>query len=216
MIDENNKYEALKREKKKRRRELIFIFLIFAIVFCLFYIRNRFFGTTNDYPVFFGILYIIIILILLLTFLIIRNVVKFFFERRRRKSGTKLRTKLSLAFILLSLIPTMLLFFASVSILKTSIESWFSSQVEMSLSESYKIAEIYYENVKAKSAHDVDVLNSYLLKKSLLNPSQNFTDDLLEILKEKRKELNFDAVELILQDNIVIKLEGENFPDEGY
>jgi two-component system nitrogen regulation sensor histidine kinase NtrY len=217
MIEEKEKKLAEIREQKKRKREFFFIILIIGIISSLFYLKNRFFASTNDYPVFFGILYVIIILILLLAFLVIRNFVKLFFEHKKKRVGSKLRTKLSLAFVLLSLIPTMLLFFASVSILKTSIESWFSSQVEKSLSESYQIAETYYEDIKLKSANDVNVLNSYI--SNINKPTEDsgdFTKDLLKILKQKQKELGFNAVELILKDNIVIKLEGEEFPVEGY
>jgi two-component system nitrogen regulation sensor histidine kinase NtrY len=216
MNEENEKNLAAVKEKRKRKREFILIILILCVLFFLFYIKTRFFGPTNEYPVFFGILYSIIILILLLAFLVIRNFVKLFWERKKRRSGSRLRIKLSLAFVLLSLIPTMLLFFASVSILKTSIESWFSSQVEKSLSESYHIAEAYYDNIKKRSAHDVDVLNSYILKRN--KPSKDnddFTADFIKVLKEKKEELNFDAVELILQDNIVIK-QGEVLSSEGY
>ena len=217
MSEEQERYEVITREKRKRKREYFIIALIVAIVFTLFYLRHRFFASADNYPVFFGVIYIIIILILLLAFLVIRNFVKLFLESKKRKSGSRLRTKLSLAFVLLSLIPTMLLFFASVSILKTSIESWFSTQVEKSLSESYQIAEAYYENIKEKVAYDVDIINKYISKTNKPEEdSPDFTNDLLSILKLKQSELNLDAVELILQDNIVIKIKGENFPEEGY
>ncbi len=182
MKEENEKEIAARKEKRKRKRELSLIIFIISIIIFLSFLQSRFFRITGDYPYinnlsYFGIIHIIIILILVLAFLVIRNLVKLFFEHKKKRAGSRLRTKLSLAFILLSLIPTLLLFIASVSILKASIESWFSSQVEESLEESYEIAQTYYENVKTRSKRDANLLSGYVSK--IKNTSDDFTSELL-------------------------------------
>jgi hypothetical protein len=68
------------------------------------------------------------------------------FEKKKKVLGSKLRTKLVLAFITLSLVPTILLFFIATRFITSSIERWFSIQVEGSLQESLVVAQIYYQN----------------------------------------------------------------------
>ena len=60
--------------------------------------------------IFFLLINLNLILLVLLVFLVTRNLVKLIFERRRGILGSRLRTRLVLAFVSLSLFPTMLLF----------------------------------------------------------------------------------------------------------
>ena len=94
-----------------------------------------------------------IILLLLLVFLILRNVVKLIFERKKKVLGAKLKTKLVVAFITLSLVPTILLFFIATHFITSSIESWFSVQVEGSLQESLVVAQVYYQDHASNALH---------------------------------------------------------------
>ncbi len=89
----------------------------------------------------FGLINIIILLIILLVYLVFRNIAKLLMERSQNVAGARLRTKLVLAFVGLSLVPTMLLFFVSAGFITNSIESWFSEQVETSLDESMEVAQ---------------------------------------------------------------------------
>ncbi len=93
----------------------------------------------------FVIININILLILLLIFLIVRNLVKLIFEDKRRLLGAKLRTKLVIAFVALSLIPTLALFFVSFQFLKTSLDYWFDVKVEKSLDDALVVGRTYYE-----------------------------------------------------------------------
>ena len=76
----------------------------------------------------------------------IRNLVKLIFERKRKVLGAKLRTKLVVAFISLSLVPTVLLFFVAVGFITNSVEHWFNAQVEHSLQGSLEVAQTYYRD----------------------------------------------------------------------
>ena len=91
----------------------------------------------------FALININVILLLLLLFLTVRNVVKLLFERRKNIMGAKLRTKLVLAFVTLSLLPTVVLFFVSVQFISTSIEYWFKIQIEQSLKNSLEVGQDY-------------------------------------------------------------------------
>jgi len=65
--------------------------------------------STGSNVLIFAVINLNILLILLLGFLVVRNLVKLVFEDRKNILGAKLRTKLVIAFVSLSLIPTILL-----------------------------------------------------------------------------------------------------------
>ncbi len=82
-----------------------------------------------------------VLLVLLVLFLVLRNLAELFFERKQNLLGTKLKTKLVISFLSLSLIPTILLFIVSLQFVSTSMDYWFNLNVENSLQESLKLAQ---------------------------------------------------------------------------
>ena len=139
------------KEARRRRREIFFIFLILFVLIVLTSLefslgRFRTGLPFNDSILFFSIININIILILLLIFLILRNVVKLVFERRRRILGAHLRNKLVAAFVILSLVPTGILFYVAWSFISRSIEMWVHVQVERALEGSLAVARTYYKS----------------------------------------------------------------------
>jgi len=135
-----------------------------------------------------------LLLIALFLFLILRNVFKLILERRRQIPGTRLRTKLVIAFIGLSLIPTMLLFFVSAGFITTSIQNWFSTQIETSLGESLEVAQTYYQNSATNALFYADQLARTIKDEKLLN--QNNLPKLKELIKNKQQEYNLGVVEV--------------------
>jgi len=89
-----------------------------------------------------------VLLLLVVIFLTLRNLVQLVFERKRRILGTRLKTKLVIAFVSLSLIPTFLLFFVALQFVSTSMDYWFNTNVEGALLESLNIAREVYEETK--------------------------------------------------------------------
>ena len=94
-----------------------------------------------------------LILVILLTLLLSRNLLKAYFGRRLRILGSGFRTKLIAAFVGLSLVPSILLFVVASGLLTSSIENWFSIQVEESLESSLKIAQDTHQQMKESSLH---------------------------------------------------------------
>ncbi|MCF6179751.1 MAG: ATP-binding protein [Geopsychrobacter sp.] len=135
-----------------------------------------------------------ILLVLLFLFLIFRNIFKLFLERRQGVPGAKLRSKLVGAFIALSLIPTMLLFFASAGFISTSIDNWFNRQVESALDESLDVALTYYRNSEATALYYADQLAKRIKKNKLLNEEN--LPQLRNMIKEKQEEYNLGIVEV--------------------
>lgn len=89
------------------------------------------------------------ILVILLTLLLSRNLIKLFFERRHQRLGTGFRTKLTFAFVGLSLIPSLLLFVVASGLLTAAVENWFGLQVERSLTSALGVAQSVYQEHEA-------------------------------------------------------------------
>jgi len=136
-----------------------------------------------------------IILLLLLVFLILRNVVKLIFERKKKVLGAKLKTKLVVAFITLSLAPTIVLFLIAIHFITSSIENWFSIQVEGSLQESLTVAQLYYQEQASNALHHARQISQSVTQQRLLGKEK---EDLLgSFLKSKQIEYNLGAIELV-------------------
>ena len=104
------------KERKRRKREAVLSVLIIVAVAVLTLVENRVITFGANIPVSNTILMFILIninmlLLLLLIFLVFRNLVKLLYARRRKVMGARLRTRLVMAFVALSLLPTIILFF---------------------------------------------------------------------------------------------------------
>jgi two-component system, NtrC family, nitrogen regulation sensor histidine kinase NtrY len=141
--------EAKKADIKRRRRERYIIAFLIVVIPLLTYLGARIFDLGLDLPIANNILILVlininVILLLLLLYLTMRNLVKLFFERKKGIMGAKLRTKLVVAFMTLSLLPTVILFLVSVQFISTSIEYWFNLPIERSLRNSLEVGQGYY------------------------------------------------------------------------
>ena len=184
-----NLEERKEAERRKRRREFYLILLIALFIVGITYLEVHLPALKDQVPIggnvlFFTIINVNLILFLLLIFLVIRNLVKLMLERKRRLLGSQLKTKLSLAFILLSLVPTLLLFFTSALFITRSVESWFSSQVERSLQGSLEVAQLYYRDFAKYAVHHSKRIGVALPRKGKLKA----------VLERKRKEYGLDWV----------------------
>ena len=95
--------------------------------------------------VIFALINLNILLLLIFMLLLGRNLIKLYFERRRGVIGSRFKTKLVLAFIGLSIIPTLMLFMVASGIITSLVDSWFSVQQDLFMKESLSIAQEYLE-----------------------------------------------------------------------
>ena len=184
---------------KRRRREIILIVLLLGMVWLLFFFQTHVSQLTDQIPVTSNILVIsliglIIILLLLLVFLILRNVVKLVFERKKKVLGAKLKSKLVLAFISLTLVPTVLLFVIAIQFITSSIENWFSIQVEGSLQESLVVAQVYYQDQAGNALYHARHMSQAVTQQRMLDKGNQAL--LAGYLQAKQAEYNLGAVEL--------------------
>jgi two-component system nitrogen regulation sensor histidine kinase NtrY len=195
--------KALSPEERRRRNELIIIGIISILIIVLFTIEIKFPKMWGKIPVanniiVFSLININIILILLLIFLVIRNLVKLIFERKRKVLGAKLRTKLVVAFISLSLVPTILLFLVAVGFITNSVEHWFSAQVEQSLQGSLEVAQTYYRDFANDTVSAAQQVSKSLFKQGITRGSREISL-LREQLEARRQEYYLSALSIFLK-----------------
>ncbi len=128
-------------ENRKRKRELLVSLLAALFLAMLIFVQAEVSKSPEEFPygghlLVFALLSVVTLLLILIIYFLIRNFFKLVFERRRKVLGSHLKTRLTLAFVALTLVPTTVLFIAGIGILHTTIESWFKTQVEESLQSS--------------------------------------------------------------------------------
>ncbi|MCW5208599.1 PAS domain-containing sensor histidine kinase, partial [Desulfobulbus sp. US2] len=122
------------RKQKQRLTRYIIVCCMLLIPLLAYTQRNLLSGELNlplsSTVLIFALININGLLILLMLYLILRNLVELIFERRNRILGSHLRTRLVIAFVSLSMIPTIILFLVSLGSVSTAMEYWFNSNVE--------------------------------------------------------------------------------------
>lgn len=188
-----------KNEIRKRKREAIIIVIATLLILFLTTAEIRLTQLSADTTIgsniaIFGIINVVIMLVILLVYLVSRNVVKLLLESRSNPLATRLRTKLVFSFVGLSLVPTMLLFFASAGFINNTIHNWFNTQVESSLSESLEVAQTYYKNSASNSLYYGRQISGFIRSQKLLN--QDNLPQLEDLIRQKQKEYNLGVVEV--------------------
>lgn len=126
-----------------------------------------------------------ITLSILLLLLLSRNLIKLYFERKQEPNRSSLKSKLILALIGLSMIPSILLFVVASGLLTSSVENWFSIQVEKSLDQSLEVAQDYYQETQRDVAAVSEQIGRLLLQRRRLHGPQKALVRFLEGRKEE-------------------------------
>jgi two-component system nitrogen regulation sensor histidine kinase NtrY len=190
--------EAENQDRRRRRRERYIIGLLLVVVVVLTtYLGMNVFDLgvelpTTDTILVFALINLNVILLLLLLFLTVRNVVKLLFERRKNLMGARLRTKLVAAFVSLSLLPTVVLFFVSVQFISTSIEYWFNLPIERSLRTSLEIGQGFYSRTTEEILACGNTLSGIVSHGGYLAPSRR--EDLNKLIDERRVQHRIDSI----------------------
>jgi len=191
--------EAERQDLRRRRRERYIIASLMLLVVVLTTLGFRVLDLGIDLPLPHSVLVFVlinlnVILLLLLLFLIVRNLVKLLFERRKRIMGAKLRVKLVLAFILLSLLPTILLFFVSVQFISISIEYWTKLPIERSLKTSLEVGQSYYDREAEELFGFGNHLSRLITYHGYMLVSRQ--DQLDKFIAEKRREYGLASIKV--------------------
>ena len=128
-----------------------------------------------------------VLLITLLILLILRNLYRIFFE----KQYGSLQTKMVMAFICLSLLPTLLIFYYSYRQLVWGHNLWFSSEIEEGLEESLKLTDNILEVDKHfLTIYGGDILDEFTRLEPPFSPAA-----LNDFLESGRRRFHLASVE---------------------
>ncbi len=210
----------MRQEVKRRKREQLIIFVaipaVLVLTSLLLYVTGRSGEALLPQNILvFSLINLNAILLLLLLFLVVRNVVKLFFERRRGILGSKLRTKLVIAFVGLSLVPTLLLFWVSISFITNTIENWFSVKVENSLEESLNVVDAFYRKSASDALHYSRQISDKLAGRKLIG--EQASEPLWTFIAQKQAEYDLGVVEVFSRrGKLLVKVARADVPENDF
>ena len=160
----------LNAEQRKKKQRLI----RYVIGFCLLlipllaYLQKGLLKGDFNLPIsstvlIFALININGLLLLLMLYLVLRNLVELIYERKQKILGSRLRTKLVISFVSLSMIPTIILFLIALRFVSTSMDYWFNTNVEDSLQASLKLAQTVFHDTE-KRAENMGIHLAILLE----------------------------------------------------
>jgi two-component system nitrogen regulation sensor histidine kinase NtrY len=161
---------------KKYKKELIFggfIVLIFGI---LVYLETNLpffkkFLPIGENKLIIVILNINLLLILLLLFVVSRTLIKTYIEQKRGIWGARLKTKLTITLLLISIIPSFTLYILSGGFFQISMEKWFGQKIEDTLDDALEFSRFYYEDLFQRHERIGAIIAQEIKKKKLLDDS---------------------------------------------
>jgi len=123
------------------------IFIIISFALEIHYVRHEIipFPTQIILLLLFNLTFVAL---LVLIFFIAKSLVKLFFERKHQVPGYKFKTRLVTIFVIITLIPSALLFFIASGLITNYIDRWFIPQIKIPIESSVEIAKTVYENEK--------------------------------------------------------------------
>ncbi|MGD9209554.1 MAG: HAMP domain-containing protein, partial [Desulfobacteraceae bacterium] len=186
-------------ERRRRKREIIIIAIILITVALFTTAETHIINLGADFPIsntilMFVLININLLLLLLLIFLVLRNLVKLIYARKRKIMGARLRTRLVVAFIALSLLPTSVLFIFSINFVTNSIEFWFSIPVEQALDNSLNVGRRIYQQAEENNQFLIHKITYQIHKKNLLETQNRIA--LSNYIQVVQREFNPHAVEV--------------------
>jgi len=117
------------------------------------------------------ILNINLLLILLLLFVVSRTLIKTYIEQKRGIWGARLKTKLTITLLLISIIPSFTLYILSGGFFQISMEKWFGQKIEDTLDDALEFSRFYYEDLFQRHERIGAIIAQEIKKKKLLDDS---------------------------------------------
>ncbi|HNQ47622.1 MAG TPA: ATP-binding protein [Syntrophorhabdus sp.] len=159
---------------KKIKTKLIFSGFILLIFGVLVYLETNLpffkkFLPIGENKLIIVILNINLLLILLLLFLVSRTLVKTYIEQKRGIWGARLKTKLTITLVLISIIPSFTLYVLSGGFFQISMDKWFGQKIEDTLDDALEFSRFYYEDLFQRHERVGAIIANEIKKKRLLD-----------------------------------------------
>tara|TARA_B100000686_G_C16804456_1_gene988903 strand:+ start:1050 stop:3344 length:2295 start_codon:yes stop_codon:yes gene_type:complete len=184
----------IKQKLTKTRKTAFVILLSFILITTLqvYYLSQKTSSNFADNITVVALFNVLLILLFILLVLITRNLVKLYNERKSKIIGSKFQTKLIIAFFILALVPSLLLFVVASKLFSYSIGNWFSLQVKQSLDQSLYVAQEYYSLIEKTSRAQAKNIERMVTDSQLYEKKSHGL--LKESLETKRNEYKLGAI----------------------
>ena len=148
QYDDLDPNDIIQRRKRKTRSVILVIVILFIILNVAAILLQ---DSGIDAPISNDIAVVLVlnlnlILLAVMTVLVIRNLVKLYMERRGKIAGSRFQTKLVIAFLGLTLVPSLLMFLIASELISDTVDKWINAKIEKTLQESLNVAESLYKN----------------------------------------------------------------------
>ena len=133
-------------ESKHRKVLVVVLAAAFLLLLMLFFSLNAW-NVPSLQPrssglilVFTGLSAVAFLLFVVLLVLLSRNILKLYADQRSRVLGSRLRSRMLIGALLISIVPAVFMFFFSYGLLNRSIDRWFSQPVAQLREDSTRVA----------------------------------------------------------------------------
>ena len=126
----------------------------------------------------------------LILFIVARSLAKIYFERRRGVLGSRIGTKLVVAFLLVGILPSVMLFFMGRTYILKNVERWFAPETERLIRDGDEISKLYKSEQLARVAREARVA-----ARQNQNPGQ--------LLSELDLDLCYNSRQMAIRDDVV-------------
>ncbi|MBF0514115.1 MAG: PAS domain S-box protein [Desulfovibrionaceae bacterium] len=174
----------------KSKRDLLLGLTAFACIIALSFVQLKFLSA--DSVTFLILFYFNFIVLLLALVMVLRNGLRLLMERRRGVLGARLRAKLTLAFIALSLLPTLLLGIIAANFVRISFDYWFQSQVGDAMENAMALGQAYYADADTKLRSSAETLAATIRDGNILQGGVNLDTFVAKQIQER--DLAFAAI----------------------
>ncbi|MEO5353995.1 MAG: ATP-binding protein [Magnetococcus sp. XQGC-1] len=173
---------------------------------------------SGKYGLFFmALLYVNLFLVLVLGVLVVRNLYRLWLDRRQKRTGYRLRTRMALMFVALSLVPTLIVAILSVNFLNRGVDTWFSDQISKAMAHALEVSRAYYGENQRSVRHDAEsIIRNRAITTALALQADEAASAVLEVEREAR---GLDEITILRADGTRIASAGslpfDPIPDFG-
>ena len=143
-------------------------------------------ATTQQIFVFTGLSIVAFLLFVTVLVLLVRNVLKLYAEQRSRVMGARLRTRMLVGAVLVSLLPIAFMSFFSYGLMNRAVDRWFSQPVTQMHDESNRLALDLSHYTTANARAEANSIASSLVPLSAGCRSAGF-GEVLDVCRAYRK-----------------------------
>ncbi|MCC8193822.1 MAG: HAMP domain-containing protein [Deltaproteobacteria bacterium] len=136
------------RERLRRRRELIAVSGAFVLAAVL--TRVLFYLYDSGSALFLTVFSLNFLLLLVIFLVVLRNALKLLLERRRGVLGARLRTRMTVAFIVMTVTPCLLMFLITSKFVQISVDFWFKDQIATSMETALEVGRADLEKTERR------------------------------------------------------------------